>query len=54
MIRVLGNVDESAPMPADAAVPNYDETVDYNQQQPSADGSTDPSGGSEIPQDLIL
>lgn len=66
MIRDFGNAEESVAVPAEQ-VPNYDDTVvDYNQPQPSADGSVsgssdgsasgnaDPSGGSEIPQDLIL
>lgn len=53
MIRVFGNAEESVPMPAEP-VPGFDGTMDYNQPQPSADGSVDSSGGSEIPQDLIL
>lgn len=54
MIRVFGNGEESVPMPAEP-VPAYDQTMDYSQPQPpSADGTVDSSGGSEIPDDLIL
>lgn len=53
MFRVFGNVEDGVAMPAEP-VSNGEVTMDYNQPPPSDDGSVDASGGSEIPQDLVL